>query len=406
MIEGKKILLGITGSIAAYKTAFLVRLLVKKGALVKVVMTEAATTFITPLTLSTLSKNKVYTSFTNTKGEQWNNHVELGLWADLLVIAPASANTLAKMATGLCDNLLTAVYLSAKCPTMVAPAMDRDMWLHPTTQDNLDRIIGFGNQVIPAEEGELASGLIGTGRLAEPESIVVKIEKYFNQATPEQDLKNKTVLITAGPTKEALDPVRFISNPSSGKMGIALAEEAAKRGAEVQLVLGPTHLKPTNTEIEVIQVVSAADMFEAVDKRFDDCHWAIMTAAVADFTPMTISTEKIKKTGKAKTEGWSLPLKRTKDILKTMGQRKQKNQRLIGFALETQNGRENAQKKLVSKNADCIVLNSPKVKGAGFQHDTNQITILDRNGGVAEYDLKPKTAVAKDIIDYVFNHFG
>lgn len=413
-LTNKKILLGVAGSIAAYKATLITRLLVKAGAEVRVVMTDAAKDFITPLTLSTLSKNPVYSNFVDSEGALWNNHVDLGLWADVLLIAPASANTMAKMANGICDNLITAVYLSAKCPVLVAPAMDRDMWLHPSTQNNIRLLESYGNQVIPAEDGELASGLYGVGRLAEPENIITFLEKFFEQGnaseTPAsetntsttklltQDLVGKTVIITAGPTREPFDPVRFISNHSTGKMGIALAEEITERGGKVQLVLGPTNLRPTNPAVEVISVMSAEDMFQAVDTRFANCNWAIMAAAVADFTPETASDEKIKKTGK---DDMVVRLKRTKDILKTMGGRKAANQKLIGFALETQNGRENALKKLKSKNADCIVLNSPKVKGAGFKHDTNKVTILDKNGGVQEYELKSKRLVAKDIIDYV-----
>lgn len=401
LLSNKKILLGVTGSIAAYKTALITRLLIKAGAEVKIVMTDAAKEFITPLTLSTLSKNPVQSAFTNAEGALWNNHVDLGLWADVLLIAPASANTMAKMANGICDNLLTAVYLSAKCPVLLAPAMDRDMWLHPSTQYNIEKLSGYGNKIIPAEDGELASGLYGVGRLAEPETILNTLEEFFAENSPEQDLQGKTIIITAGPTREPFDPVRFISNHSTGKMGIALAEEIAMRGGKVQLVLGPTDLRPKNPAVEVISVMSAEDMFQAVDQRFADCDWGIMAAAVADFTPLTTSDEKIKKSGK---DDMVVQLKRTKDILKTMGGRKAAHQKLIGFALETQNGQANALKKLKSKNADCIVLNSPKVKGAGFKHDTNKVTILDKNNKVAEYELKSKRAVAKDIIDYVLTN--
>jgi len=410
MLKGKKIILAVTGSIAAYKSASLVRLLVKAGAAVKVVMTEAAQTFITPLTLSTLSKKPVYTTFVDSEEAVWNNHVDLGLWADLIIIAPASANTLAKMSQGLCDNLLTAVYLSAKCPICVAPAMDRDMWLHPSTQENIKRLKTFGNHIIDVEKGELASGLVGAGRMAEPENIVTYLKDFLSgnkaapapTAIPTQDWKSKTVLLTAGPTREPIDPVRFISNHSSGKMGIALADAAAQRGATVQLVLGPSHYRPTDPTVEVISVVSAEDMFNAVDSRFDSADCIIMAAAVADFTPATTSTEKIKKKGK---DDMAIPLKRTKDILKTMGGRKQDHQVLVGFALETQNFMENAHRKLTTKNLDFIVLNSLRDKGAGFQHDTNKITILDKNKNSEVFALKSKTVVAEDILGYVERFF-
>ncbi len=397
MLEDKKIILAVTGSIAAYKSAVLLRLLIKAGANVKVVMTEAAQTFIAPLTFSTLSKNPVYSTFVDREGAVWNNHVDLGLWADLIIIAPASANTLAKMSHGLCDNLLTAVYLSAKCPVCVAPAMDRDMWLHPSTQENIERIQSFGNQVISVETGELASGLVGAGRMAEPENIVQYVETFLADKE-DKVLAKKTVLITAGPTQEAIDPVRFISNHSSGKMGIALADTAAQQGAKVQLVLGPSSFRPKHPNVEVISVKSAEDMFQAVDTRFDEAHLIIMAAAVADFTPETTSNEKIKKKGKD--DGMSIPLKRTKDILKTMGERKKDHQMLVGFALETQNFIENAQRKLNKKNLDFIVLNSMREKGAGFQHDTNKVTILDRHNNIEKFELKSKQRVAKDILAY------
>ena len=402
-LKNKKILIGITGSIAAYKAVILTRLLVKAGAVVKVIMTDAAKTFVAPLTFSTLSKNPVYSTFTESEDGIWNNHVELGLWADILLIAPATANTLAKMSNGICDNLLSAVYLSAKCPVFVAPAMDLDMWLHPSTQKNIKNISSFGNKIIPVGDGELASGLHGAGRLAEPEAIFEYLENFFQQTFTEKEkettdaLKGKKVLITAGPTQEALDPVRFISNHSSGKMGISLAEAALSRGAEVYLVLGPTSLKPTSSEINVLSVKSAEDMFNAVDQNFDDSDLIIMAAAVADFTPLTTSDKKIKKSGK---DNMILELKRTKDILKTMGQRKKEDQILVGFALETNNELENATRKLTSKNLDFIVLNSMREKGAGFKHNTNRITILDKYNKIAKFELKSKDEVAYDILNY------
>ena len=435
LLKGKKILLGLTGSIAVYKSAMLVRLLVKAGAEVQVIMSKAATTFVQPLTFSTLSKNPVYTDFVNNDGAVWNSHVELGLWADVLLIAPASANTIAKMSNGLCDNLLTAIYLSAKCPVLVAPAMDRDMWLHPSTLHNLEKLESYNNHIIPVGDGELASGLSGAGRLAEPEDIVQYLTQFFDSANTvantsnvdnsvdksahavdnvtgnvnkpnaailsdtdsSNDLKGKKVLLTAGPTRESIDPVRFISNHSSGRMGISLAEEATRRGAEVCLVLGPTQLKPTDSRVEVVSVKSAQDMFEAVDERFDSADFIIMAAAVADFTPLTTSDKKIKKKDKG---NMILELGRTKDILKTMGGRKKDSQVLVGFALETNNEVENAQRKLKSKNLDFIVLNSMREKGAGFQHNTNKITILDKHNNIQKFELKTKDAVAADIWSY------
>jgi len=402
-LKNKKILIGITGSIAAYKAVILTRLLVKAGAVVKVIMTDAAKTFVAPLTFSTLSKNPVYSTFTESEDGIWNNHVELGLWADVLLIAPATANTLAKMSNGICDNLLSAVYLSAKCPVFVAPAMDLDMWLHPSTQKNIKNLESYGNKIIPVGDGELASGLHGAGRLAEPEAIFEYFENFFHSTSIKKEkettdaLKGKKVLITAGPTQEALDPVRFISNHSSGKMGISLAEAALSKGADVYLVLGPTSLKPTSSEINVLSVKSAEDMFNAVDKNFDDSDLIIMAAAVADFTPLTTSDKKIKKSGK---DNMILELKRTKDILKTMGQRKKEHQILVGFALETNNEVENATRKLTSKNLDFIVLNSMREKGAGFKHNTNRITIFDKYNKIAKFELKSKDEVAYDILNY------
>jgi phosphopantothenoylcysteine decarboxylase / phosphopantothenate---cysteine ligase len=392
MLKGKKILLGITGSIAAYKSATLVRLLVKAGAEVQVIMTPAAAQFITPLTLSTLSRKPVLTDTAN--GDNWNNHVMLGRWADVMLVAPLSCNTLAKMSQGNCNNLLLAVYLSATCPVLVAPAMDEDMWHHPTTIQNLNRLKTFGNSIIPVTTGELASGLFGPGRMAEPEALVTFIEEFCaTQAT----LKGKKILITAGPTYEAIDPVRFIGNHSSGKMGVALAQEACARGASVTLVLGPAQHEFNLAGMEVIRVQGAAEMLEAATTRFSDCDIAIMSAAVADYTPIQTATEKIKKND----GNLVIELKKTTDILKTLGQSKQKGQVLVGFALETQNEKANALKKLEEKNADMIVLNSLRETGAGFGHSTNKITIFQRNGIETEFELKGKNEVAKDILDAV-----
>ena len=411
VLKGKKIIIGITGSIAAYKVAMLTRLLVKEGAEVQIIMTEAAKTFVQALTFSTLSKNPVHSEFVPTEGALWTNHVELGLWADLILIAPASANTLSKMATGICDNLLTAVYLSAKCPVLFAPAMDLDMWKHPATQNNIEKLISYGNHLIPVGSGELASGLVGEGRLAEPEDIIQFLEKFIENGSTavskesdstdssvSQDLKGKTIVISAGPTQESLDPVRFISNHSSGRMGIALAEDAAARGAVVHLVLGPTNLKPENPAVNVHPVKSAEDMFQAVTGLFNKTDIAIMAAAVADFTPISHSETKIKKSGK---DNMFLELKRTKDILKHLGEIKSKEQVLVGFALETNNEIENATKKLKKKNLDLIVLNSMRQKGAGFKHNTNKITILDRYNKITDFELKSKVEVATDIWNYI-----
>ena len=391
MLEGKKILLGISGSIAAYKSAILTRLLVKAGAEVKIVMTPAAKDFVTPLSLSTLSKNPALSDLA--ENDSWANHVMLGRWADIMLIAPLSANTLSKMATGLCDNLLMAVYLSATCPVAAAPAMDEDMWHHGTTKKNLEIISNFGNHIIPVEHGELASGLVGEGRMAEPETIVKWLEGFF---LTENELKGKKILITAGPTYEPIDPVRFIGNHSSGKMGIAIAEEMQKRGAEVSMVLGPSNVKVA-AGIKLIKVKTAAEMFSACEKIFPETDIAIMSAAVADYTPVKTSTEKIKKTE----NDFSVQLTKTKDILKTLGVLKKNGQLLIGFALETNNETENALQKLQSKNADMIILNSLQDAGAGFGHDTNKITIFDKTGKSYPFDLKSKEEVAKDIVNSI-----
>lgn len=390
MLQGKKIILGVCGSIAAYKSATLIRLLVKAGAEVQVVMTTEATNFITPLTLSTLSKRPVLTAYFNRNNGVWNNHVELGLWADLFIIAPASANTIAKLAHGQCDNLLTAAYLSAKCPVYFAPAMDLDMWRHGATQQNIAKLKEYGNILIPPGTGELASGLYGEGRMAEPEEIVDFITSEIHKRLP---LYNQEVLVTAGPTYEAIDPVRFIGNHSSGKMGFAIAEELAALGANVTLVSGPTTLKTHSTLIKRHNVTSAAEMLQACEQYFKTAKACIMSAAVADYTPVHVAEQKIKK----QDGGFSIDLKKTTDILKTLGSMKQEGQFLVGFALETNNEEENAVEKLKRKNLDFIVLNSLNDTGAGFQTDTNKITIIDKNLHKTTYALKSKKEVAQDI---------
>lgn len=395
VLSGKNILLGVTAGIAAYKTAFLTRLLVKAGAEVKVVMTPAATEFITPLTLSVLAKNPVYVNFTNEdeSEERWHSHVDLGLWADYMLIAPATANTIAKIRNGLADNLLVATYLSAKCPVFVAPTMDLDMYLHPSTQTNIEVLKSYANIIIPPEEGELASGLEGPGRMAEPEAIIAFMEKHIDKDLP---LKNKKVLITAGPTYEAIDPVRYIGNHSSGKMGFELARQAESMGAQVTLVTGPTNLDCSDTGINRIDVVSAAEMFKAVFEHYENVDIAIAAAAVADYKPVEKATQKIKKSS----IDMQLELTKTKDILKAMGQEK-KDQFLMGFALETQDEINNAQKKITAKNLDAIVLNSLNDDGAGFQYDTNKIKIIDRNDKIKPFSLKNKKEVAKDIFNFI-----
>lgn len=398
MLKDKKILIGVSGSIAAYKAALLVRLFVKKGAEVKVIMTKAATDFITPLTLSTLSKNAVITEFTNGNQGEWNNHVELGLWADAFVIAPASASTLAKCANGICDNILIATYLSARCTVFFAPAMDLDMYQHGSTKKNLETLQTFGNQVIEAENGELASGLSGQGRLAEPEHILATIENYFSK---EPSLVGKSILITAGPTQEDIDPVRFISNHSSGKMGIALAEAFYKAGANVTVVAGPVSVA-ISKGIFVEKVRSAKEMFEATKKHFDKSDVVIFAAAVADYAPKEIATTKIKK----KDNEMSIELTKTIDIAGTLGVQKRENQLLMGFALETNNEVENAQSKLQRKNFDIIVLNSLQDKGAGFRYDTNKITVFNKEGNKFEFELKHKDEVAEDIKNLIIRELS
>ena len=392
MLAGKKILLGITGSIAAYKSIYLVRLLVKAGAEVKVIMTPAAKDFVSSLTLSTLSRNPVLTGLFDE--DSWSNHVMLGRWADLFLIAPLSCNTLAKMANGQCDNLLLATYLSATCPVVAALAMDEDMWKHPSTKLNLEKIASFGNTIIPVERGELASGLYGDGRMAEPDQIHKFLVDNFFLTRP---LSGKKALVTAGPTYEPIDPVRFIGNHSTGKMGIAIARELEQRGAEVTLIIGPTDLVTGSNGIEVKKVTTAAQMLEACQSEFPKVDLAVMSAAVADYTPVTVAKEKIKK----KENGLSLELQRTKDILKSLGETKRKDQVLVGFALETENEKENALAKLSGKNADLIVLNSLKDEGSGFGHDTNKITIFTKGGEEIQFEIKPKTEVARDIVDTI-----
>jgi phosphopantothenoylcysteine decarboxylase/phosphopantothenate--cysteine ligase len=391
-MKGKKIIIGISGSIAAYKIPMLVRLLLKKGAEVKIVMTPSAATFVSPLVLSTLTKHPVLIELSS--NETWANHVALGRWADLMLIAPASCNTIAKMANGICDNLLLAVYLSATCPVMIAPAMDEDMWNHASLQKNLVLLKSYQNIILDTEHGELASGLIGFGRMLEIEKLVLEIDSFFNT---KQRLKNKKALVTAGPTYENLDPVRYIGNYSSGKMGIAIAETLANEGCEVVLVLGPTSLTTMHANIKTIQVRSAEEMLNACTTHFAETDIAVMSAAVADYTPMTVATSKIKK----KDEEFTIQLKKTTDILKQLGSIKSKNQILIGFALENKNEKTYALKKLEEKNADAIVLNSLNDEGAGFAYDTNKITIFEKNGIETNYELKSKPEVAKDIVEKI-----
>ncbi|PSL33130.1 bifunctional phosphopantothenoylcysteine decarboxylase/phosphopantothenate synthase [Chitinophaga ginsengisoli] len=427
MLQGKKILLGVSGSIAAYKAATLVRLLVKEGADVKVVMTPSACDFITPLTLATLSKHEVPVTISD--NQSWNNHVMLGRWADVMLVAPASANTLSKMANGACDNLLMATYLSATCPVLFAPAMDEDMWHHPATKNNISKLLSYGHQQIPVEKGELASGLFGEGRMAEPENIVKYLEAHFSDrqsqhtsaATPggvspigqsavgpsaqyvdQQQfasaglpLKGKKALVTAGPTQEPLDPVRYISNHSSGKMGIAIADALAAAGAEVTLVLGPTGLSAGNPAINTIRVVTAEDMFNSSAAHFTQADVIVMAAAVADYRPKHVADIKMKK---GEGDALTLELEKTKDILRTLGATRTDKQVLVGFSLETNNEKEYALKKLREKHLDLVVMNSLNDKGAGFNHDTNKVTLFDKKGDARDLPLKSKLAVAQDIV--------
>ncbi|MBL0273634.1 MAG: bifunctional phosphopantothenoylcysteine decarboxylase/phosphopantothenate--cysteine ligase CoaBC [Chitinophagaceae bacterium] len=391
MLQGKKIILGITGSIAAYKSNFLIRLLVKAGAEVKVILTPSAKDFVSSLTLSTLSRNAVLVDLFD--GHNWANHAMLGRWADIMIIAPLSCNTLAKMANGQCDNLLMATYLSATCPVIVAPAMDEDMWHHPATLENITKLESFGNMIIPVGKGDLASGLWGDGRMAEPEDIAAYINNFFLT----RPLEGKKALVTAGPTYEHIDPVRFIGNHSSGKMGIAIAKELSHRGADVMLVLGPTPFSGLIKGVSIVQVTTAGEMYKACMDNFDTADIGIMAAAVADFSPTANAKEKIKKTD----DEITLTLTKTKDILKTLGEKKKKNQVLVGFALETNNEKQYARDKLRDKNADMIIMNSLNDAGAGFGYDTNKITIFEKGGQEFPFDLKSKTLVAKDIVDTI-----
>jgi len=397
MLNNKNIILGVCGSIAAYKAATLVRLLVKSGANVKVILTADAANFITPLTLATLSKNPVYTKYFEEETGVWSNHVELGLWADYMIIAPASANTLAKMAGGLCDNLLTAVYLSAKCPVYFAPAMDLDMWKHESTAANISKLQSFGNVLISPNSGELASGLFGAGRMAEPEEIISFLQERILSSLPLAGVK---VMVTAGPTYEPIDPVRFIGNHSSGKMGFAIADEFAGLGAEVTLISGPSAMQSVQ-RVNRIDVTTAAEMLEACQANFEVSKITVMSAAVADYTPAQVATQKIKKSD----DDLKIELKKTIDILATLGKRKQEGQILVGFALETQNEEEHAKGKLVKKNLDLIVLNSLNDPGAGFQKDTNKISIFNRDFEKQVFNTKSKTEVAKDICKAILNLF-
>lgn len=394
MLAGKKILIAVCGSIAAYKTAFFVRLLVKEGAELKVILTASAKNFVTPLTLSTLSKNPVLSSFVKNDSGEWNNHVELGLWADLMIIAPLSANTMGKMVQGICDNLVMATYLSTKCPVMLAPAMDLDMYKHNSTQESLQKLTSIGNIVLEVQDGELASGLHGEGRMMEPERILEKVIEHFRS---QNQFKGKKVMITSGPTNEAIDPVRFIGNYSSGKMGKALALEFANRGASVSFISGPTVNYPIHPNIEISKVISADEMLTQSKDLFSDCDVAVFAAAVADYRPEKVEEKKIKK----KSENIQITLIPNPDIAKELGLTKT-SQLTVGFALETDNEEANASKKLEAKNFDMIVLNSLNHKGAGFAHDTNKVSIFDRENKVTHFELKRKEEVAKDLIDLIY----
>ncbi len=394
MLHGKKILLGVTGSIAAYKSIYLVRLLVKAGAEVKVIITPSAKDFVSPLTLSTLSRNPVLTDLFDR--ESWSNHVMLGRWADLMIIAPLSCNTLAKMANGQCDNLLLAVYLSATCPVVVAPAMDEDMWHHPSTMENIRKLSSYGNKIIPVEKGDLASGLYGDGRMAEPEKIIDFINNNFFLT---RRLADKKAIVTAGPTYEPIDPVRFIGNHSSGKMGLAIAKELHNRGADVTLIMGPSQLSFFSNGISLIKVTTAEEMYTAINEIFDKADIAVMAAAVADYSPAVKAAQKIKKNE----EKITIELAKTKDILKSLGEKKRPGQVLVGFALETNNEKENALDKLKEKKADMIILNSLRDRGAGFGYDTNKITIFDKGGQEFAFTTKTKEETAKDIVDTIIS---
>lgn len=393
-MQGKHILLGVSGSIASYKAAFLIRLLIKSGAEVRVVMTSEATHFISPLTLATLSKNEVVVNFEKEEGGLWNNHVELGLWADLFIIAPATATTLSKMAHGLSDNVLIATYLSSRCPVFFAPAMDLDMWHHPSTQNNCKTLKSFGNTQMSPGSGELASGLSGDGRMAEPEEIFQHIINFFQKKSR---FSGKKIMITAGPTQEPLDPVRYISNHSTGKMGYALAESLAEEGAEVFLISGPTSLKISSRSIHLIQVLTAREMYQEAINYFPQVQSTILTAAVADYRPKEVKAQKIK----SRDQDLIIELEKNPDIAQSLGENKKPDQILVGFALETDHEIENAREKILKKNLDFIVLNSMQDSGATFGHDTNKITILDQDGSIKNYELKSKREVAIDIVNYL-----
>ncbi|MBT3417430.1 MAG: bifunctional phosphopantothenoylcysteine decarboxylase/phosphopantothenate--cysteine ligase CoaBC [Flavobacteriales bacterium] len=399
MIKGKKVLLGVTASIAAYKSAFIVRLLKKLGASVRVIQTGASLDFVTPLTLSTLSENKVLTSIIDKETDEWNNHVDLALWADFMIIAPVTAKTMSKMVEGNCDNLLLSTYLSAKCPVYFAPAMDLDMYKHPSTKHNIEKLQEFGNKFIPAVHGELASGLIGEGRMAEPDEIIEFIINDLNEA---KVLYDKTCMVTAGPTHENIDPIRYIGNRSSGKMGMAIAEELAERGADVSLIMGPSSQTTIHPNIKQINVNTADEMFTQVQKYFLNSDISVFSAAVSDYKPKKVFTEKIKK----KDENWIIDLEKNKDILSEMGNKKNENQFVVGFSLETENEIENAKQKLQNKNLDLIILNSTKDKGATFSHDTNKISIIDKDFNIENFQLKDKIDVAKDIVDAIVKNIN
>ena len=394
MLKSKNVILGVTASIAAYKSAFIVRELKKAGALVKVIQTDASLDFVTPLTLSTLSENTVLTKMVEDDTKDWISHVDLSQWADLILIAPVTAKTMAKMVSGECDSLLLATYLSAKCPVYFAPAMDLDMYKHPSTKQNIEKLVSFGNKFIAPTFGELASGLVGEGRMAEPEDIIDFIKKDLSADLP---LSKKKVLITAGPTYEPIDPVRFIGNHSSGKMGYHLAMQAAKMGAEVTLIMGPSDLKVENSNVLQINVKTAKDMQRSVKDHFEDADIAIFSAAVSDYKTENIASQKVKKSNGS----WDISLTKTNDILLEISQEKKENQILVGFALETENELENAKEKLINKNLDMIVLNSLNDKGAGFSYDSNKITIIEKDNKIEEFELKHKREVAKDIISKI-----
>jgi phosphopantothenoylcysteine decarboxylase / phosphopantothenate---cysteine ligase len=392
-LHGKKILLGVSGSIAAYKSVFLVRSLIREGCEVRVMMTPSAKDFVSPLTFSTLSRNPVVSDVHN--DEQWSNHVELGLWADLLIIAPATAHTLARCAHGMASDMVTATYLSAKCPVFFAPAMDLDMWNHPGTQENISRLQSYGNFIIDVGTGELASGLNGPGRLAEPEDILLTIKDYFHYR---EDMNGFKVLINAGPTYEAIDPVRYIGNHSTGKMGVAIAEAFSRRGAQVQLVLGPESVLPEDPHIHITRITTADEMHAACTLHFGTTDVTVLAAAVADYKPARVASEKIKKSS----DTLVLELVKTVDIAASLGKMKRKDQILVGFALETEHGDENAREKMLKKNLDMIVLNNPRHEGAGFGHDTNKVSFLFPDNKQQDFELKSKKAVAHDIVQAIY----